>query len=211
MVEVVTMSIVTNRRRTNYSNAFANDGQKFIDLIESKMTSDDETVSTVIIAGANQFGGDFDTNDKDLVYLANNLVASYGNEPMRYTGRIGWTKVCLQFVETGTKYKLKMQELAEKLKITGSDRYDAGSTVNNYAEDPQTIGHSIDNTGKLDYITNQTYDSNIKGKLEGTEEYYASLRVSQVKNYVKDFKPIFGALCYYPSENLAYSDGDVEV
>lgn len=175
------------------------------------MTGDDD-VSDIIIKGANELGGRFDTKDEDLVYLANNLVATYGNEPMRYTGFIGWTKVCLQFIETGKKYKLKMQELAEKLWITGDDRYDAGSTVNNYAEDPQTMGIGIDNRDKLDYITNQTYDANIKGKLEGVDDYYASLRVSQVKNYVKEFKSIFGALCYYPSDTLAYNnDDDVEV
>jgi len=76
----------------------------FKELLEAKRENNEDPAVT-IIKGANSMGGTFATDNADLLYLARNLIATYGAEPMKYKGALGWTKVCLQFIETGTKYK----------------------------------------------------------------------------------------------------------
>lgn len=199
------------RRRSNYTNEYNFDGMPFIDLLESKLETEDEDPAVTIIKGANSMGGTFATNNADVLYLARNLIATYGAEPMRYKGALGWTKVCLQFIETGTKYRLKMEALKQKLLFEASDIIDGGSTLSNFAEDPGSKDNAITSEGLLSFINNQSYDKTKKGKLEAVNDYYDSLKVSQVKNYVRDFENLFGALCYYPSDTLAYGvDVDVD-
>lgn len=76
----------------------------FKELLEAKKENDEDLTIT-IIKGANSMGGSFAIDDADVLYLAKNLVTTYGAEPMRYKGTLGWTKVCLQFIETGNNYK----------------------------------------------------------------------------------------------------------
>ncbi len=198
------------RKNSYYNSPYDFDGMMFIDLLQSKLETEDEDPAVAILKGANSMGGHFDLDDETMLYFARYVIAEYSAEPMRVKGNLGWTQFCLIFVENGLRYKLKMDALKEKLKLGASDIVDNGSTISNYAEDPGTRSKAINSDGLLTYINNQSYDKSNKGKVEAINDYYDSLKVSQAKNYIREFRKVIGAYCYLPTSNKLYYEVDVD-
>lgn len=145
-------------------------------------------------------GNENPLNDKHSSYLADCLITKYGNEYLMYSGENGLHRVVLLFKSVAPRFRDKMNKYEEILALTEDELKTTGATLSNYAETPNGIDTPIDSGGKLEYISNQTYDENKIGKLQAIADKYNNMIIAEPDNYVKKFSGLFGQLCYYSKD-----------
>lgn len=130
-------------------------------------------------------------DNKTITNLYYMLYAKYGNSHIA------------SFDETQFRYKLwnivfmygptweKRLELQEKIRnATEKDLQTGNANVNNYAVHPDT-DPATDATDPLSYITNQTYTTQKKGKLEALILQYNQLETDVTESFLNEFKKLF--------------------
>lgn len=193
-------------------NVGAFDNGLFIDEIIDHSTEEmkDQPINS-LISQINSLGyTQLDTSNIDIVYFIDCVITKFANEPMRYSGEIGYRKALLAILECANRYKAKMGMYNKLMTLQTEDfekdMRDNGSSISNYAEDPQSLNKVITDEGLLSYISNQTFDKTTKGIVEAIKDYYNGLRISKVKNYVMELKDYFGDICMYPSREMKFYD-----
>lgn len=118
----------------------------------------------------------------------NSHIASFDEGQFRYKL---WSTVFMY----GPTWEKRLQLQADIRAIAQEELAKGNSNVNNYAIHPDTAP-SADATDPLSYITNQTYTTQKRGKLEALILQYNQLETDVTEDFIEKFKKLFLTVVY---------------